>query len=172
MCCLRDAAGRGRVCAAARAPCPVVRGLRPGAGPRGPALRRRGAVCRMDVRRLHAAEPRGAPRVRRLWGGEGRYLVLFSCCNCACLLRLVQAPARHKGTEQLEAAEVHALSRLKHDSKARGGEWEPVVVDGERHGPGYPICGVWHISPGILFAREEPPPLFPFAVECLEGPIT
>ena len=66
---------------------------------------------------------------------------------------------------------MHAPSALKHDSKARGGEWEPVVVDGERHGPGYPICGVWHISPGILFAREEPPPLFPFAVECLEGPI-
>ena len=73
--------------------------------------------------------------------------------------------------EQLEAADVHAIIAVEHDSKARGGEWEPVVVNGERHGPGYIAC-IWYISPGTPVARKELLPLVLFAVECLEGPIT
>ena len=65
---------------------------------------------------------------------------------------------------------MHAPSALKHDSKARGGEWEPGIVNGERHGPGY-IAYVWYISPGTPVARKELLPLVLFAVECLEGPI-
>ena len=65
---------------------------------------------------------------------------------------------------------MHARSAALHNSKARGGEWEPGIVNGERQGPGYIIC-VWYISPGTPVAREELLPLFLFAVECLEGPV-